>query len=87
VRTAALALFATTFGWLAMDDLKDWLQPHVTRAFQTSGIPPSAPCTLPTEHEQMVVVLYWRDGKLASRCMYVGARGTYSRPAPKASTL
>lgn len=79
---AAGALAAGVF-W-AIDDLKEWLQPHVDRVFQTSGIPGAMTCTLPTEHEQLVIVLSWQQGKLRHRCMFVGSRGTYSRKDPGA---
>ncbi len=81
-------LVALGLVWWAADDLRAWLAPHVARIFQTSGIPAEAVrCTLPTEHEQMVVVLWWREGKLRHRCMFVGTRGTYGKPAAKGQTL
>ena len=69
---AAGALAAGAF-W-ALDDLKAWLRP----LFQTSAQPGTA-CVLPTEHERLMVVFYWDDGKLRHRCSFVGSRGTYSR--------
>lgn len=85
--THRLVLFAFAAALLGLalwktDELKawarswDWLKPTV----QTFVQPARVNCTLPTEHEQMVVVFYWRDGRLAHRCMFAGSRGTYSRP-------
>lgn len=36
-------------------------------------------CRVPTEHEQLHIVVRQRDGQIAAECMYVGSRGTYSR--------
>lgn len=37
-------------------------------------------CRMPTEHEQLHVVITTRDGRVGvSSCLYVGSRGTYRR--------
>jgi hypothetical protein len=38
-----------------------------------------AACRLPTEHEQMHIVVTHRNGALVAQCMFVGSRGTYRR--------
>lgn len=38
-----------------------------------------SPCAAPTEHERLLVVVGWNDGRLAAECVYVGSRGSYSR--------
>lgn len=80
----ALGIFVGLLAWAA-DDLHAWLAPHLARLFHMSGLSPAtvakAACTLPTEHEQMVVILYWRDGQLRHRCAFTGSRGTYAKPA------
>lgn len=80
VELLAVAIIIGLLLWAA-DIAAPRLVPKIASSVQTSGIPPAhEPCTLPTEHEQMVVILYWRDGKLKQRCMFVGAHGTYSKP-------
>jgi hypothetical protein len=34
-------------------------------------------CRIPTEHEQLHVVVVSREGRLFGRCMHVGPRGAY----------
>lgn len=70
----------------AREDLKTWLQPLFKPAVQTFVQPPPATCSLPTEHEQMVVVFFWREGSLRHRCLFTGSRGTY-RAQPQANQL
>jgi hypothetical protein len=53
----------------AMDDLRAWTRTW----FATPAI--AGTCPPPSEHEQLHVVSYWRDGRLLSECMYVGSRG------------
>lgn len=37
-------------------------------------------CRMPTEHEQLHVIITTRDGRVGvSSCLYVGSRGTYRR--------
>jgi hypothetical protein len=38
-----------------------------------------AACRLPTEHEQMHIVVMQRNGAFVAQCMFVGSRGTYRR--------
>ncbi len=82
-RLIALLMVGAFAGGLlwAAEDLKAWLHPLFSRIVQTSGIPASVRCTLPTEHERLVIVVSWQDGALKHRCMFVGSRGTYSPPA------
>lgn len=78
---------ALAMAWWGWGGLWARAQAFADRTFQTSGIPETAvSCTLPTEHEQLVIVIAWQDRKLRHRCMYVGSRGTYS-PKAKGTTL
>lgn len=73
VALAVIALFL-----YAREDLGAWLQgilPPPT--VQTSA---QAGCQPPSEHEQLHVVLAWRDGRLVHLgCQYVGSQSAYVR--------
>jgi hypothetical protein len=46
---------------------------------QTSARAPLPPCATPAEHEQLHIVVAWHAGTLATQCLYVGTRGSYTR--------
>lgn len=54
-------------------------------ALQRQALAALAACPLPTEHEQVHIVVVQRNGALVASCMHLGARGTY-RPRPRPAT-
>jgi len=48
-------------------------------AMQAQAAAALAACRLPSEHEQMHIVVMRRNGAFVAQCMFVGTRGTYFR--------
>lgn len=67
---AALAIGKVYIEWAADDIARD-------RGFTLDHA--AQHCPVPTEHEQMHVIVTQRDGRLEARCLMVGARGAYHR--------
>jgi hypothetical protein len=70
-----VGLAAIVIYW-AVPKLVDLTHPGVRASVHARAL---ASCRMPTEHEQLHIVVRERDGGLISECMYVGSRGTYGR--------
>lgn len=67
---AALAIGKSYIEWAADDITRD-------RAYALEHA--AQRCPVPTEHEQVHVIVTQREGRLEARCLMVGARGAYHR--------
>lgn len=58
----------------AMDDLRAW-----ARTWSSAPAAAARSCPLPSELEQLHIVVRRHGGQVLTECLYVGARGSYTR--------
>lgn len=76
----AVALVAVLYALGGLDRILANIAPAEARAAPAAAA--IANCRMPAEHEQLHVVIAWRDAHLAAQCMYVGSTGTYTGRRP-----
>jgi hypothetical protein len=70
------AILLASIALWTVPDLAAWLHRWLPAPLQTSV---QAACRIPSEFEQLHIIVRERDGRFVAECMYVGPRGAYSQ--------